>query len=101
MTLVRSPTMTKFCAALVTSTSPMHEGLEAGEAHLVLDLRHAARRVLRDSVGDGADVLRRGAATAADDVDEAVAAPTRSSSPAMCFGVSSYPPISLGRPALG
>ena len=32
------------------SHSPMDEGLKAGEAHLVLDLRHAARRVFRDGM---------------------------------------------------
>ena len=39
------------------------------------DLRHAARRILGDGLGDGADVLGRGAATAADDVDQAVLRP--------------------------
>src|SRR4029079_9826228 len=69
VTLVRSPTMTKFCAALVTLSSAMYEGLEAGEGELALRLWHATRRIFGDDFGDGADVVRGRAATAADDVD--------------------------------
>src|SRR5262245_3604287 len=53
----------------------MHEGIEAREAELVRHLRHAPRLVLGDGGGDGADVLRRGPATAADNIEEAVARP--------------------------
>ena len=48
------------------------ERLEAGEAHQRRDRRDRARLVLADRVGDGADVVRRRAAAAADDVDDAV-----------------------------
>src|SRR5262245_55330197 len=53
----------------------MHEGIEAREAELVSDLRHGPRLVLGDSSGNGADVFGRGPATAADDIEEAVARP--------------------------
>ena len=48
-----------------------HEGLEARQAHQRRDLRHRARRLAGDRLGDGADMVRRRAAAAADDVDEA------------------------------
>src|SRR5262245_32009914 len=53
----------------------MHEGIEARETELVIDLSHAPRLVIDDGGGDGADVLRRGPATAADDIEETVARP--------------------------
>ena len=65
VTLVRSPMFTK------RDVLRQHEGLEAGEAHQRRDFGHPARRLAGDRLGDGADVLRRRAAAAADDVDEA------------------------------
>ena len=46
------------------------EGLEAREAHQRRDRRHGAGRLAAHRLGDGADVLGRRAAAAADDVDE-------------------------------
>ena len=54
---------------------PMHEGFEAGEAELVGDLGHVPRLDICDGRGDGADVVRRRAAAAADDVDQTVLRP--------------------------
>ncbi len=46
------------------------ERLEPGEPQALWNLRHAPRRLSGDRVGDGADVLGRGAAAAADDIDQ-------------------------------
>ena len=47
------------------------EGFEPGEPQPRRDLRDFARRLAGHGAGDGADVLRRRAAAAADDVDQA------------------------------
>ena len=47
------------------------EGLEPGEAELGPARADGARRMARDGVGDGGDVRGRGAAAAADQVDQA------------------------------
>ena len=46
------------------------EGLQAGQAQGGRDGRHGARHAIGHRFGEGADVFRRGAATAADDVDQ-------------------------------
>ena len=67
VTLVRSPTLTKGISGVsVKGSSP--ESRISGSL-----LGHLPRRVLRHRRGDGADVLGRRAAAAADDVDEALA----------------------------
>ena len=48
-----------------------HEGFEARQPQQRRDLRHDARRDALDRLGDGMDMRRRGAAAAAEDVDEA------------------------------
>ncbi len=65
----------------VGALADIHEGnflrqrerLEPGEPHQRLDLGHLARWVLRHRLRDGADMLGRGAAAAADDVDQPLA----------------------------
>ena len=47
-----------------------HEGLEAAEPHLRRHRRRAARRLASHGFRDGANVVRRRAAAAADDVDQ-------------------------------
>ena len=70
VTFVRSPMLTKGMSAV------KRERLEAGEAHQRRDRRDLARPDVADRLGDRADVVRRRAAAAADDVDEAVAGET-------------------------
>ena len=53
-----------------------------------------------DRLGDGADMRRRGAAAAADDVDDALLGPFADLGGGVA-APSSYSPRSLGRPALG
>ena len=65
VTLVRSPTLTNGISG------GQREGFEAGEPQPRRDVRHRARRLAGDGAGDGADVVGRGAAAAADDIDEA------------------------------
>ncbi len=47
------------------------ERFQPGQAQLVLDVRNAARRHVLERLGDRLDVRRRGAATAAGDIQEA------------------------------
>ena len=65
VTLVRSPTLTN--SELVVDV----ERLEARQAHRLRDLGDPARAQVLDGGGDRGDVLGRGAAAAAGDVDEA------------------------------
>ncbi len=53
----------------------MHEGFEAGEAHLGLELGDGAGLVAFGVAGDVGDVIGRGPAAAADDVDQAICQP--------------------------
>ena len=63
--LVRSPTLTKRLSSVT------RERLEPRQPHGRLDLADPARRLALDGSGDGRDVVGRGAAAAADQVDEA------------------------------
>ena len=65
--MVRSPTLTKGMSL------GQRERLEPREPHQRRPLGDDARRVLRDGLGDRPDVVGRGAAAAADDVDQAFA----------------------------
>ena len=51
--------------------SGQREGFEAGQPQTRLDFRKGARRLVGHGLGNGTDVIGRGAAAAADDVDEA------------------------------
>ena len=65
----------------------MRERLEAARAGSVAAASAGrARRQAAHRLGDRADVRRRGAAAAADDVDQPAARRTRAASPAMCSG---------------
>ena len=70
-----------------------HQG--AGSAFL------AAASHLGHGLGDGRDVLGRGAAAAADDVEQARGGEFADDRAAMSSGVWSYSPKALGSPALG
>ena len=63
--LVRSPTLTN------SESSVMFSGSRPGEAHRGLRLGRLARRGAVDGLGDARDVVGRGAAAAADEVDQA------------------------------
>ena len=76
------------------------ERLEAGEPQPRLDHGNRARLLRRDRRRDRRDMVRRGAAAAADDVDE-TGFGEFADQPAMYSGLSSYWPNSLGRPAFG
>ena len=95
VTLVRSPIMMKLLSGRITSGSrPLSRVSGSGRERL-------ARRHVGHGLGDGADVGRRRAAAAADDVQPAVARQIRPARAAIISGVSSKPPNALGSPALG
>ena len=64
VTLVRSPTLTKGISGVSVNDSRPDSRNCCG------NLGNGARRLAGDRLGDGRDVLRRGAAAAADDVDQ-------------------------------
>ena len=67
VTLVRSPTLTKGMSLVSV------KGSRPESMHQRPVLGTAARRMPADRFGDGADMLRRRAAAAADDIDQAFA----------------------------
>jgi hypothetical protein len=70
VTLVRSPTLTN------SESLPTLKGSRP-DRRSGLDLRMARGLTPATPAGDGGDVFRRGAAAAADDIDEALASPSR------------------------
>ena len=77
------------------------ERLEAGEPHRGGRLGRHPRLGALDRGRDRRDVLRGGAAAAAEQVDQRRDAANSPSTAAIWSGVSSYSPNSLGSPALG
>jgi hypothetical protein len=76
VTLVRSPTLT------YSESAPMLNGSRPDRRSLRRDFRHFSRVDRSNPLGDGRDVLGRGAAAAADDIDDAGSAQSRSRRPA-------------------
>ena len=94
--LVRSPTLTKRLSSVMVSGSRPDSRIAGA---MVGDGSRGA--MPSTAAGDRGDVVGRGAAAAADEVDEAARRRTPPRTAAVWSGVSSYSPKALGRPALG